>query len=460
MSEVIIAVSESKFDALRERVQELMQQHQVPGVAVGLIVDGKEYMEGFGITSVENPLPVTPETLFQIGSTTKTVTATAMMRLVEQGALALDVPVRQYLPDFRVQDEATAAQVTIRHLLTHVAGWKGDVFTDTGWGDDAIARYVAQMAELPQVSPLGELWAYNNAALIVAGRVIEVLTGKPYAIAIRELVLEPLEMKESFFHPADVMVRRFAVGHMLREDRLVIARPWNIPHSNNPAGGLTSTVRDQLRYARFHMGDGTAPSGERVLQEATVRLMQTPVVDSGNGSQMALTWFIQEVGGVRFVYHGGATFGQMSMLWIAPERRCALTVLTNAERGGALHGAVTTWVREQFLGVAAPKPEPLDLPEAELAGYAGRYIQPGGGGWSLEVRGNRLMLRNVPGNELAKVLETKPQEAPPVAAALIGPGRLMVLEGPRTGAQGEFLTTSDGRRWLRMGLRAFPRQDA
>src|SRR2546428_9358229 len=100
-----------------------MREHPVPGVAVGLIADGQETVAGFGVTNVDHPLAVDGDTLFQIGSITKTVTATAIMRLVEAGRLSLDAPVRTYLPELRLRDEGLAAPRTLRHLPTHHGGW-------------------------------------------------------------------------------------------------------------------------------------------------------------------------------------------------------------------------------------------------------------------------------------------------------------------------------------------------
>src|SRR5438309_6648692 len=149
---------------VRETTAAAMERLQVPGVAVGVLRAGDETHEGFGVTSVEDPLPVDATTLFQIGSITKTFTATAVMRLVEQGKLDLDVPVRAYLPELRLASEEVAARVTLRHALTHVSGWPGDLFEDQGPGDDAIRLMVNQIARLPQLTGLGEVWSYNNVA--------------------------------------------------------------------------------------------------------------------------------------------------------------------------------------------------------------------------------------------------------------------------------------------------------
>ena len=129
---------------------------------------GTEYAFS-GVTSVDHPLPVDAGTLFQIGSTGKTYTGTVIMQLVEQGRVDLAAPVRDYLPGFQLKDEAVAREVTVLQLLNHTAGWDGDFFEDQGEGDDALARYVARMDSIEQVTPLGDTASYNNASLAVAG---------------------------------------------------------------------------------------------------------------------------------------------------------------------------------------------------------------------------------------------------------------------------------------------------
>ena len=168
------------MQALREVVSTLAEELRVPGVAVGLLHDGQEHHAFHGVTSIENPLPVDERTLFLCGSTTKTFTATAIMRLVEQELVDLDAPIRSYLPEFRVEDEEAASAVTVLQLLNHTAGWDGDFFKDTGEGDDALERYIAAMAGLRQLARPGEFVSYNNASFGVAGRLVETQTGMPY----------------------------------------------------------------------------------------------------------------------------------------------------------------------------------------------------------------------------------------------------------------------------------------
>lgn len=233
------------FEAVRAQREEL----HVPGVAVGVLHDGNERHEGFGVTSVENPLEVTPETRFQIGSISKTFTGTVVLYLVAEGLLKLDRPVRAYLPDLVLADGEAAEKVTLRHLLAHTGGWAGDYFDDTGWGEDAVARYVEKMRTLPQLTPLGELWSYNNAGFALAGRVIEIVTGEPFEEVVKRLVFDPLELTSSTYWPWEVMTERFAVGHVDDAGEVRVARPWLVGRSAHPAGGIASTTRDLLRYA-------------------------------------------------------------------------------------------------------------------------------------------------------------------------------------------------------------------
>src|SRR5262245_11942549 len=155
--------------ALQQWVAEAAERLAVPGVSVGVYHAGAEHYAHAGVTSVEHPLPVDADTLFQFGSTGKTFTATAIMRLVDQGTVDLAATVRTYLPELTLQDEDVAKNVTVLQLFNHTAGWSGDVFETTGDGDDALARYVERMASVEQVTPLRATEAYRHAALSIDG---------------------------------------------------------------------------------------------------------------------------------------------------------------------------------------------------------------------------------------------------------------------------------------------------
>lgn len=446
-------------EALHDVVREARERHRVPGVAVGILCAGAEHTAGFGVTSVEHPLAVDPDTLLQIGSITKTFTATAVMRLVEAGRLDLDRPIRSYLPELRLADAQALEAVTLRHLLTHTAGWEGDDFSDPGAGDDALARYVAGMADLPQLTPLGQLWSYCNSGFCLAGRLIEVVSGKPYETALRELVLDPLQMRHAFLFPAEVMTHRFAVGHYLRDDDVVVARPWPIPRAANAAGGITTSVTDLLRYARFHLGDGVGPDGTRLLQQDSLALMHSPVAEAGGmADSIGLAWMLRRVAGVGVVEHSGGTNGQTSTLKLVPERDFAIAVLTNADRGGAVCNDVADRVFKHLLGLAEPEPSRLDLPAEQLTAYAGRY----------DTRLNAIELSLHDGGLVAQVTpkggfptrDSPPRPAPPpTRVAFVAEDRILALDPPFAGGRAEFVRHPDGRiAWLRWGGRLAARQ--
>jgi CubicO group peptidase (beta-lactamase class C family) len=454
------ATTSEEFASLCEQVEAAMVRHQVPGVAVGLWHQGREYTAGFGVTNVNHPLPVTSDTLFQIGSTTKTVTATAAMRLVERGTLDLDRPVRTYLPTLKLADADVAARVSLRHLFTHTAGWEGDVFDNTGAGDDALARMVERMAQVEQLRPIGSLFSYNNAGYYLAGRVIEAVTGLSYEAAARDLVLEPLGMARSFFFAREVITDRVAVGHSVGELGPTVNREWSLTRASNPVGGLVSTVVDQLRYARFHLGDGSTEDGKRLLAPDSMALMQTPQLQAGSGIEsVGVTWLLRTVGGTRIVEHGGSTNGQESAFVLVPAHGFALTVLTNADRGAALHGEITAWALQHILSAGDPEPALLHLPASTLVDYSGRYSAPL---WDIEVRpGDDDLIVQITRKAGFPTSDSPPVASPPpMRAGFYGPDRLIVLDGPLKGGRGEFGRHPDGSiGWLHLMLRANRRQN-
>src|SRR5205814_1516552 len=138
-------------------------------------------------------------------------------------------------------DAAASARVTVRQLLNHSAGWLGDDLRDYGPGDDALARFVAAMRGLPQLTPPGTTFAYNNAALNVAGRIIEVVNGSTYESAVKTLVLQPLGLAHSRFFSDEVVGFNIAASHKLVKGKPVVDPAlWPIPRSNGPTGNLLS----------------------------------------------------------------------------------------------------------------------------------------------------------------------------------------------------------------------------
>lgn len=373
--------ADALFRELDERIEAAMKRYHVPGVAVGVWWRGREHLRGFGVTNVSHPLPVDAHTQFRIGSTTKTFTATAMMRLVEQGRVDLRTTVRTYLPDLALSDEAAANTVTVRQLMNHSAGWMGDDYGDFGRGGDALARYVAAMKQLPQLTPPGQVFAYNNAAFVVAGRVIESLTGKPYETALQELVLGPLGLKRSGFFTDQMIGENISASHDVEKDRAVVMPgAWAFPRSINSTGGLISSASEQLAYARFHLGDGTGADGKAVLSQRSLEAMRA---NPGPGGTITMEingvcvgwWQRRTAEAVPVFQHGGSWGGQNSDFYFVPDRQFAMTVLTNSTSGPKLLAELgrSGWALGRFCGLSNPPADPRPRPAAQLKAYEGHY---------------------------------------------------------------------------------------
>jgi CubicO group peptidase (beta-lactamase class C family) len=446
--------AKKKWKRLCEFAEKSRQTHEVPGLVLGILHKGKVSAAGFGVTNADHPLEVTDETLFQIGSITKTFSGTLAMKLVEEGKLDLDATVHTYLPDFKVTDQEATQKVTIRHLMTHTSGWFGDFFHDTGPGDDAPAKYVAEMADLEQLAPIGTVWSYNNAGFYLLGHIIETITGKSFQKILREEVLEPMGLKNTFFDPGDVITYLFASGHNGGR----VARPWPLPRAAYPAGGITCSVHDLLAYAKFHMGDGVVSEEKPLLKKESLAQMQTPQVTIWKKEHWGLTWAINDTYDTRLVSHGGGTMGQVSQLIFAPERDFAVVVFTNAGEGGKVTLEVTRKAIKAYLGIEITDPVPIDATEETLAQYAGSYIRPFSD-VHLGILGDRLIGQIIYKMGFPAKDSPPPPSPPPFAVDLCEEDRLIVLDGPMKSGIADIIRKEDGSiGWLRFG-RIHKKQD-
>src|ERR1700761_123490 len=243
---------------ISEELPALLAEHKVPGAAIGVYAGGEVFDFASGVLSHATGVAATTDSLFQIGSITKTWTATLVMQLADEGLLGIDAPVVTYLPDFDLADSAAARTLTVRQLLCHTAGLEGDIFTDTGWNDDGVEKYVATRKADPQLFPPGEMFSYNNAGFCVLGRVIEVLRGKPFDQALREHLFAPLGLAHAATDANSAILYRAAIGHLPNpadpDGQPVPAPIYALVKSNSPAGAmLAMRPRDLLAFAAMHL---------------------------------------------------------------------------------------------------------------------------------------------------------------------------------------------------------------
>jgi CubicO group peptidase (beta-lactamase class C family) len=433
-------------------VAEKAREHRVPGLSVGVLLPDSALASNHGVTSASDPLPVDSDTLFMIGSTTKTLTGTAVMSLVDQERLSLSDRLVDLVPGFAVADPTTTQAVTVGHLLNHTAGWRGDALPATGFGDDALALAIPVVAEEPQEFALGRFASYNNAALIVAGRVVECVTGQTFEQAVTELVLAPLGMSSTWFLPWEIANRRHAVGHLLRDHAEEPVPDWLISRAMAPAGGAASSLHDQLAFAAYHLDGRT--TGTPPLKEETRLRMQEPTVSMRSTlTGVGVTWLLSEQSGVRLVSHGGNLSNlQTSAFHLAPDHGFALTVMGNSGGATAVGVELLAWCLEHYLGVPPRSPRPtLPLTPELLDQYAGTYDL---GQWALAVTAEdgRLFVQMV-------LPEGSPEELrllfvkPPTEMVLVGPDQLAPAAKPLE-ASADFVRDEGGAiRFLRHGMR-------
>ena len=364
---------------LRERVADLATRHNVPGLAVGVDLRGETFTVCHGVTHVKHPLPVDADTLFQIASNSKVFTATLVMQLVAEGALGLDDPVRKHLPALRMPDRRDDDRLEVRHLLSHRVGLDGDALFVRQPQPPTLDNLFEGLALARRLVPVGGPFTYCNAGFSVAGRLVEVLRGKPYEQVLRERLLAPLGMTRTCTRADDAIFHRVAMRHLSLPGREPVPLPgggwqrgWELAPIDVPAGGLLSSAADLLRWLRFWLGRpdaDTTPPLDAATRAAMCELQGAPW---NAQSGQALGWSVRLDPAARVLNHGGLTAGYASYTLFAPELDLAMVVLTNGTTGGLVHTALTRWLVGEVGGRAWADPTPLAIPPA-LERYTGSY---------------------------------------------------------------------------------------
>ncbi|HVL81518.1 MAG TPA: serine hydrolase domain-containing protein [Actinomycetota bacterium] len=444
--------------SLRERLSELIAEHEVPGAAIGVLHRGQLTQAAAGVVNRNTGVEATTDTVFQIGSMTKSWTATVVMMLADEGLVSLDEPVKTYLPDFRVADPDVTEKVTLRHLLAHTSGIDGDHFPDCGRGDDCLERYVQTCADLKQTHPFGATMSYCNTGYSVAGRVIEVVTGSVWDQVMRERLYVPLGLTQTGTLPEEALLHLTAVGHVRPKPSQPpqVAPVWMLPRGCGPMGLVNSTVRDALEFARLHL-DG----GRGLLSEASVRTMQEPQVEVPDpytlGSHWGVGWILFDWDGRRLYGHDGNTIGQAAFLRVLPDEQLAVCLLTNGGDAAAVYRKLYSEILTELAGVRVP-PYPV-RPETPLGLDLSRYEG------SFERLSVRVDLEAGDGGLDATITLSGPIAAmvpEPVSRAKLTPVDettfLISREGAADATPVVFYGFEEGTpRYLHMGARAHPR---
>lgn len=440
----------SAFSELEKQFQAFVEVHKIPGAVLGITYQDESAVFATGITHVDHPLPVNKDTLFQIGSISKTFTALLGMRLIEEGLLKLDEPITGYLADTPLEELAIMQGVTLRNLFQHNAGWIGDWFPGLWHGEDAIARYAYSMIANRRLTPLGQVYSYNNAGFAIAGFIYETVTGQSFPDLMQQMLFIPMGLHRTYYRPWDVMMQRIASGHDVREGEAFALPIWSIGLSSAPKGGIISTAGDLQTYGQFWLAGGITRSGEQLISPESLKAMFELIPIGIIPERIGLAWFGHDLYSQRIYYHGGQTVGQTARLTLVPDSDMVIACLTNSNRGGMLNEQITDWALRNIGGLDREPLPVVEMAAEALDEYAGEYDAQLTA-VRLERQGDQLLLwlHNKGGFPVQNTPPAVPDPTEPMQLAFFTPDGAYILDGPD--ARAEFIRDENGQiAWFRV----------
>jgi CubicO group peptidase (beta-lactamase class C family) len=415
--------------AVDSLIEDTLKAWKCPGVAVA-IVRGDEvvYLRGHGVKEFGSQQPVTPDTLFAIGSCTKAFTTTAIAMLVDDGKMAWDDPVRKYIEFFRLSDPLADRDVTLRDTVTHRTGLDRH---DLLWYGSSLDReeIIRRMGLVKLAKPFRSTWQYQNIMYLTAGYASGKAAGGTWEDVVGKRILEPLGMTGANFH---VALTQHAADHATphrkaKEDKIEVI-PWRNLDNIGPAGSINAGVRDMSKWLRFQLGDGTF-EGKRLLSKAKLEETHTPQMvipmeglarlNNPDTTQMSygLGWVIHDDAGRKVVSHGGGIDGFRAGVVLLPKEKLGIVILSNLgdtllpeALGKSLLDLVLDRPKKDWNAVLQGSSKKLEAavkgvlkgreakrhkdtkPSRDLAAYTGAYEDPAYGRASLTLVNGKLLL--------------------------------------------------------------------
>jgi len=419
---------------LDDFVEKVRAAFDVPGIGLAIVRDGKVVVaRGYGVRRMGEPARVDAGTLFGIASNSKAFTATALGMLVEEGKLEWDAPVIRYLPWFRLSDPYVTKEMTVRDLLVHRSGLglgAGDLlwWPASTYNRKEIAR---RLAAIPLATSFRSRYAYDNVLYIVAGELIETVSGLSWEDFIARRILEPLGMHSTTVRHSGAGTGGNSATPHARVEGVVRPVAAFASDNTNPAGGINSSASEMAKWMIVQLDSGRVPGGARLFTPATTRQLWSLVTPIGTGEPppglnalrrnfngYGLGFGVHDYRGLKIVQHGGSLPGYVSEVTLVPELKLGIVVLTNQESGAAfealtLHildyyvqGGTTDWLaafrrlvahRDSLVGAAETRTasgrDSTRGPSLPLEKYAGEYTDPWYGGVEILYAGGGLRIR-------------------------------------------------------------------
>ena len=418
------AAAQEPFPALDAYVTKAVADWRVPGLSLAIVRnDSVIYAKGFGVQRIGTATPVDDRTLFEIGSSSKSFTATLVAMLVSDGKMRWDDRITTWLPGFRLYDPVASAEVTLRDALSHRSGLTRGELT---WMDAGISReeVLRRVRFLKPSWPFRSRWGYQNIMFLAAGEAAAKAAGMKWEDLISQRSFAPLGMAASIPVLRDPAGSAgLATPHFLASDTVRPKQHMNIDDMA-PAGSIVSSARDMAQWVRFHLGDGTF-GGKRLLSRVTLRETHLPQALMGAGgdsltrfSTYGMGWFVEDYRQQLVWQHGGNTDGMTAAMGMMPEQKFGVVVLSNMH-GSPLPGILMRYLFERQIGapmrdlsaealtrVAAQRRRADSTervqaslrvagakPPMPLSAYAGTYVDSLYGEAVVTLEGERLSMR-------------------------------------------------------------------
>lgn len=419
------AVAIGDHAAVRQHLEALIQhemsEHDVTGLSLALVDDQQVvWAFGAGWADKQAKRPADARTIYRMGSVSKVLTDTVAMQLAQRGQLSLDAPIQQALPDFRIRSRWGDAPITVRGLMTHLAGLPRDVGYAM-WGDapQSFQQMVAGLADADAAYPPGLQFSYSNVGLSVLGAAMERTSGQPFAALMQSALLDPLGMTTASYSRAVSARPEMSLAYRKGQ---VVAEP---ALRDVPAGGLNASVLDMAQFMKFVFAEGRAgqPPGQPVLPATALHEMlrvQNAHVPLDVDFQVGLGWMLSTLGGETLegggpvAHHGGATVNHRSQLVLLPEHHLGVIVAANSASAGPVVNRLAqralALALEAKTGIRQPAPVPAEpvapvaWPEADLQALVGDYTT--GAGFVHVSRHGKSLLADVAGQTLQLIPQT------------------------------------------------------
>jgi CubicO group peptidase (beta-lactamase class C family) len=372
-------VLEAVAAPIREQAATFCEATGIPGYLAGVYHDGGQAVVAHGTANVVTGAPMREDTGFLFGSVTKVLTTTVVLQQVERGTVDLDERVVTYLPEFKLATPAAAGQIRVQNLLNHTNGIDADLFFPDVRGREALKVFVEGLGQhCGALFGPGEYRSYSNGGMIVAGRLLEAVTGTSYHGLLKREVYAPAGMEDSCNSAEDAILRSTAVGHFPDPATGGARRTgmFKLPDTWAPAGATPiGTIGDLLAFGRTHLAGGVSPSGTRLLSAESTARMQTVSHDMAtpNVPPIGLGWLLMPFGPTTILAHSGASAGGVSLLVVAPEHDLVFAAFGNDPRAMTLHDQILLWLLRQHLKVEVPDVLSGTSPVTDLSPYVGTY---------------------------------------------------------------------------------------